>query len=249
MSPLIHWPSALRRTPGPRGRLGQPGGLAAAALLVLFTTLATVAPSAASDKFPCAEGTGTAQLELAWRGLEEDDDLFRTSGSTAQLFVSNHGTQVLFVELSASAVLDDQRETQNLGLLPVPAGSTMTVPVDLGAFGVALGSLDFSGRVSAKGVARADQGAPVAAVAYSPPAFFHQKGGSLLVYRRTVLLDQYAAGDFDDRATKLRQWIEDRGLRLLGVSYYDPDLPLTDDDDGPQEDPPHQRHDHQETRR
>ena len=230
-----------------RGRVAP--RILATALVLLASTAITLAPATASDKFPCAEGTGTPTLELAWRGLAEEDDLFRTPGTTADLVVANHGTQVLFVELSASAVLDDRRETQNLGLLPVPAGGVMTIPVDLGAFGVALAGLDFSGRLSAKGVARADQGAPVAAVGYAPPVFFHEHDGNLLVYRRTVLLDQYAAGDFGNRATKLRQWIADRGLRLLGVSYYDPDLPLSDDDGGPPQDRPNQRHSHQETRR
>lgn len=215
--------------------------VSAAALLFVGLTLASISLAGAAE-FPCQEGTGTPTLELVWKGLDKESDLIKPTGSMADLRIQNNGTQTLFVELSASAVLDNRRESQDLGLVPVPGLSRVSVLVDLGAFGVAPAVLDFAGRVSVKGVARNDQGAPVTSVAYSPPVFFHEQAAQLYVYRQKVLLDQFGAGDFADRATKLRQWTVDRGLTLVGVSYYDPDLPLSDDDGGPSDDPPHQRH-------
>ena len=66
MSPLIHWPSALRRPPGPCGRLGEPGGRAAAALLVLFAwAVHSPAPAPAGETLLRANAAGLDRMALA----------------------------------------------------------------------------------------------------------------------------------------------------------------------------------------
>lgn len=210
-------------------------------LVVLVTAclvvgLAIVSPLVAQPSsaapFPCSEGSHPAELDLVWRQLPDETSQVRPSGSTLDLRVGNDGDQVLFVELSVAAVLDDLRETQTLGTVVVPAHGSLSVPVDLASFSLLPHQLDFSGRLSAKGVARADQGAPVAVVAYSPAIYFHEEELQLHAYREQPMRDDYQAGDFANRAVKLRAWADARGLRVTGIGYYS-DLPLTDDDGGP----------------
>ena len=219
----------------------------AMALSFFFTLwLPTLAAADSAQDPPCNEGTGQATVELSWKGLPDESSEIEPAGPVVQLVVQNNGSQPLFVDLSVAAVLDDQRQTQTLGTAIVPALSRVEAAVNLAGFGVDPALLDFAGRLSAKAVARTDNGAPVSSVAYSPPAFFHQEWGRLLVYRRQVLINQHGAGDYADRALQLRRWTEERGLVLTGISYYDPDLPLSDDDGGPaDQDPPHGQRHHQ----
>ncbi|MEM8931347.1 MAG: hypothetical protein AAGE94_09240 [Acidobacteriota bacterium] len=205
--------------------------VAASLWLCMASTPLVASPAAAAAAFPCSEGGGRSDLVLDWRHLPDETSQVRPTGSAVDLSVSNHSDQVLFVELSAAAVLDDLRETQALGTVIVPAHTSVSVPVDLAGFSLTPQQLDFSGRLSAKGVGRTDQGAPVRVVAYAPSIYYHDVT-ELRVYREQPMRDDYRAGDFGHRAEKLRAWADARGLRVTGIGYYS-DLPLSDDDGGP----------------
>ena len=221
-----------------------------AAVLFLLVTLAAAQKADATSLTPwpdCLEGTEGPALELVWQGLPDEDSHFRQPGWGLTLTLVNHTGRELLVELSAAAVLDDQRESMTVGNVVIGAGSVISLPVNVGALGVNPSTLDYSARLVAKAIARVDDGMPVAYLAYSPHAFYHVENGRLHVYRRSALIDTYGSGDYGDRALVIRQWAADRGLRPLSVGRYNSDLPLTDDDGGPPDpDPnnPHPNHRH-----
>lgn len=183
----------------------------------------------------CNEGTGTPPLALAWRELPVESSIASLSAPIVHLSVTNNTTTTLRVRVRVAGALDAVRKTLEAGEVVVKAKSTVVLAVNLAAFQYDLGTLRFSGRLVAKGIARRESGGPVAQLAYSPHAYVHPQGGGLVAYRSGALLQQFGAGDFAGRAPELRRWAAGRGLRLSGIGILGAGLALTDDDGGPQE--------------
>lgn len=183
----------------------------------------------------CNEGTGTPPIELTWSQLPEAGSVVKLSSSLVQITIANNTRAALRVRVIAAGALDEVRETLEVGEAVVQAGSKATLTLDLSRFQRDLGTLRFSGRMVAKGFARPVTGGLVSNLAYSPYAYVHKQDGRLWFYRSDVLLQQFRAGDFANRAERMRRWAAARGIRVVGIGVLGPGLKLSDDDGGPRE--------------
>src|SRR5262245_19933050 len=104
----------------------------------------------------CNEGTGTPPLGLAWQELPSEGSVVTLSSPIVHLLVTNNTKTTLRVRVLVGGALDAVRKTLDAGEVVVKGKSTSVVTVNLNGFQYSFGTLQFSGRLVAKGIARRD---------------------------------------------------------------------------------------------
>lgn len=203
--------------------------------IIAVALMLTVCPTLSNAFAICQEGTEDPPLELRWKKLPKPDSLVTLPTSQLPLLLRNKTKQTLVVTIQVAGALDAMREGIQLETIMAAPLSDTNVAFDLSQFNANIGNLQFSGRLVARAAARIKRKGPVEYLAYSPHAFVHLEQGKIHAYRIKPLQENYGFGDFGNRATKLRQWAQNRGIKLAGIGHVARNLQLNDNDGGPKE--------------